>query len=153
MWKMQSLNPHNYAQVVDWILRQAVTIPDVNFAAQGNIYEINRMEITKYPLVWVSAIQPVTETESYWVYNLTLYYFDRLKEECEDLNDNDSINSQSCGIIALSTLVNMLRNADWVYDLGYDNGYTIFSSTPVFSDYCTGVYTDIAVKVPKVSIC
>lgn len=80
-------------------------------------------------------------------------YIDRLKDQCEDVNDVDSLNSQSNGIEALSALINKIRNSDWVYDLGYDNGYTLFSSTPVFNDYCTGVYTEISVKVPKVSIC
>lgn len=153
MQVMQELRPHNYAQVVDWILRESVTVDNVNFAGQGNIYEINSMEITRYPLVWVSATRPATETENYWTYNLTLYYFDRLKDQCEDVNDADSLISQSNGIEALSALINKIRNSDWVYDLGYDNGYTLFSSTPVFNDFCTGVYTEISVKVPKTTIC
>lgn len=150
---MQLIDPKNYAQTVNWILNTAVTVKNVNFAAQGNIYELNTMEITKYPLVWVSAVQPVTETEFYWVYNLTLYYFDRVKEECEDINDSDSIDSQSNGIIALSALVNIIRNAEWCYDLGWDNNYTLFASTPVFSDMCTGVYTQISIKVAKETVC
>lgn len=150
---MQTLIPSNYAQVVNWILKEAVGLDNVNFAAQGNIYEINSMEVTKYPLVWVSAVQPVTETENYWTYNLTLYYFDRLEDQVEDPGDGNSLISQSNGIVTLSRLVNIIRNADWCLDLGWNNNYTLFSATPVFSDYCTGVYTQIVLKVPKTTLC
>ena len=143
----------NYAQVTKWILEHAITLDNVNMSMEGDIYTINYMEHTHYPLVFVSATQPVTETENYWTYNLTLYYFDRLQEETEDANNGDSLSIRSTGIIVLSKLVNLIRNADWCYDLGYDNSYTIFGQTMVFSDICLGVYTNISIKVPKDTLC
>lgn len=143
----------NYAQVTNWILQNAVTLDNVNMAMEGDIYTINYIEHTNYPLLFVSATQPVTETENYWTYNLTLYYFDRVQDGVEDANNANSLLIRSNGIIALSKLVNLIRNAEWCYDLGYDNSYTLFGETMVFADLCLGVYTQIAIKVPKTSIC
>ena len=144
---------NTYAQVTEWILNKAVTLKDVNFAGEGDIYSINSMECTNYPLIWASAVRPASETENYWVYNITLYYIDRLKDEVEDINDANSVIARSNGIIALSRLINAIRNADWCLDIGYDNTYTQFGNTFVFNDYCTGVYTEIMIKVPKATIC
>lgn len=143
----------NYAQVTNWILGKAVTLDNVNMAMEGDIYAINYMEHTNYPLVFVSATRPVTENENYWTYNLTLYYFDRIEEQTEEPKNPDSLLIRSNGVIALSKLVNLIRNADWCYDLGWDNNYVLFGQTMVFSDLCLGVYTDISIKVPKSSIC
>ena len=143
----------NYAQVTNWILENAVTLDNVNMAMEGDIYALNYMEHTNYPLVFVSATQPVMESENYWTYNLTLYYFDRVQEELEDANNPNSLLIRSNGVTALSKLVNLIRNADWCYDLGYENTYTLFGQTMVFSDLCLGVYTNVAIKVPKITLC
>ena len=143
----------NYAQVVNWILEKAVSLDNVNMAREGDIYAQNYLEDLEYPMVFISATQPVTENESYWTYNLTLYYFDKITEECQDRNAVDGIYIRSNGVTVLSKLVNMIRNADWCYDLGYENSYTLFGETAVFADMLLGVYTQIAVKVPKTSVC
>ena len=143
----------NYAQVVNWILEKAVSLDNVNMAREGDIYAQNYLEDLVYPMVFVSATQPVTETENYWTYNLTLYYFDKITEECEDRNAVDGIYIRSNGVMVLSKLVNMIRNADWCYDLGYDNSYHLFGETAVFADMLLGVYTQVAIKVPKTSVC
>ena len=143
----------NYAQVVNWILEKAVTLDNVNMAREGDIYAQNYLEGLEYPMVFVSATQPVTETESYWTYNLTLYYFDKITEECQDRNAVDGIYIRSNGVTVLSKLVNLIRNADWVLDLWYDNSYHLFGETAVFADILLGVYTQIAIKVPKNSVC
>lgn len=143
----------NYAQVVNWILEKAVTLDNVNMAREGDIYAQNYLEGLEYPMVFVSATQPVTETESYWTYNLTLYYFDKITDECQDRGAVDGIYIRSNGVTVLSKLVNLIRNADWVLDLGYDNSYHLFGETACFADLLLGVYTQIAIKVPKTSVC
>lgn len=146
-------NISNYAQVVNWILNAAMELDNVNMAREGDIYAQNYVEDLEYPMVFVSATQPVTENESYWTYNLTLYYFDRITEETQDRNAVDGIYIRSNGVMVLSQLVNAIRHADWCYDLGYDNNYTLFGETAVFADMCLGVYTQISVKVPKTTVC
>lgn len=143
----------NYAQVVNWILNKAITFDNVNMAREGDLYAQNYVEDLEYPMVFISATQPVTENENYWTYNLTLYYFDRETEETQDRNAVDGIYIRSNGVTVLSKLVNAIRNADWCYDLGYDNSYVLFGETMVFADMCLGVYTNINIKVPKTTIC
>ena len=143
----------NYAQLVNWILEKAVTLDNGNMAREGDIYAQNCLEGLEYPMVFISATQPVTETENYWTYNLTLYYFDKITEQCEDRNAVDGIYIRSNGVMVLSKLVNAIRNADWVLDLGYDNSYTLFGETALFADLLLGVYTQISIKVPKTSVC
>lgn len=147
---MQTLN---YAQLTNKVLQAAVTIDTVNFAMEGNIYEINSMENTQYPLIFISAVRPAVEHEDYFSYYLTLYYFDRLQQEIEEQKNADSIIIRSNGITALSMLTNMIRNFSEVLDVPFENQYTCFGSTFVFSDYCLGVYTEIEIKLPKTSKC
>ncbi len=150
---MQEIRTYNYAQLTDKILSTAITLDNVNFAMEGNIYEINSLECTQYPLVFASAVRPAVEHEEYFSYYITLYYFDRLQDQTEDQNNAASIIVRSNGIQALSELIQEIRNFEYVIDVPYENQYTCFGSTFVFSDYCLGVYTEIEVKLPKPTLC
>ena len=143
----------NYAQLTDKILNTAVKIKGVNFAMEGNIYEQNSLECTQYPLVFASAVRPAVEHEEYFSYYITLYYFDRLKEEVEDQNDAQSVIIRSNGITVLSELIKRIREFPEVMDVPYENSYTCFGTTFVFNDYVLGTYTEIEVKMPKPTLC
>ena len=146
-------NSYNYAQLVNKILATAVTLPNVNYAFSGNVYEINSMEATKYPVVVASSIRPAMEYENYFEFYITLLYIDRLQEETEEQYNADSVIIESNGISALSKLVNVLRNDPNIIDIPFGNQYTIYSRTFCFNDYCQAVSTDITVIVEKSSIC
>ena len=150
---MQEIKTYNYAQLTDRILNEAVKIDGVNFSFEGNVYEVNSLECTQYPLVFVSAVRPAVEHEEYFSYYLTLYYFDRLKDEVEDQNDAQSVIIRSNGITILSELVNRIRGFEYVMDVPYENSYTCFGTTFVFNDYVLGTYTEIEVKMPKPTLC
>ena len=62
----------NYAQLTNRALQAAVTIDTVNSAMEGNIYEINSLENTQYPIIFISAVRPAIEHEDYFSYYLTL---------------------------------------------------------------------------------
>ena len=68
---------YNYAELVDKVLNTAVTLENVNFAFSGNVMEINSMEITKYPVVVVSAIRPAVERENWFEFYITAIFVDR----------------------------------------------------------------------------
>lgn len=144
---------YNYARLVDKILETAVTLDNVNFALEGSIYDINSLETTQYPLVFASAVRPAVEHEDYFSYYITLYYFDRLQEVSEQQDNAQSIIIRSNGITVLSELIRKIRRFPEVIDIPYENQYTCFGSTFVFSDYSLGVYTEIEVKMPKPVIC
>ena len=150
---MQEIKTYNYAQLTDRILNEAVKIDGVNFAMEGNITEVNSLECTQYPMVFASAVRPAVEHEEYFSYYLTLYYFDRLKDEVEDQNDAQSVIIRSNGITILSELINRIRGFEYVMDVPYENSYTCFGTTFVFNDYVLGTYTEIEVKMPKPTLC
>lgn len=144
---------YNYAELVDKVLNTAVTLENVNFAFSGNVMEINSMEITKYPVVVVSAIRPAVERENWFEFYLTLMYIDRLQEEdAQPYNPNQLI-IESNGITALSKLVNTMRSDPKIMDIPFGNSYTIYARTFAFSDVCQAVSTEITVLVPKDGIC
>lgn len=144
---------YNYARLVDKVLETAVTLDNVNFAFQGNVMEINSMEITKYPVVVVSAIRPAIERENWFEFYLTLMYIDRLQEEDAQPDNPDQLVIESNGITALSKLVNIMRADPKIMDIPFGNSYTIYARTFAFSDVCQAVSTEITVLVPKDGIC
>lgn len=144
---------YNYARLVDNILETAVTLDNVNFAFQGNVMEINSMEITKYPVVVVSAIRPAVERENWFEFYLTIMYINRLEEESDQPGNPDQLVIESNGITALSRLVNTMRNDPKIMDIPFGNSYTIYARTFAFSDVCQAVSTEITVLVPKDGIC
>lgn len=147
------LSTLNYAQLTERILKAAVTLDTVNFAMEGNVYEINSLEVTQYPIVFASAVRPAIEHEDYFSYYITLYYFDRMQEEIEDPNNAQALVIRSNGITTLSELVRLVRDFPEVIDVPFGNAYTCFGSTFVFNDYCLGCYTEIEVKLPKPTLC
>lgn len=144
---------YNYARLVDRILETAVTLDNVNFAFSGNVMEINSMEITKYPVVVVSAIRPAVERENWFEFYLTLIYVDRLQDEDAQPYNPDQLVIESNGITALSRLVNTMRSDPKIMDIPFGNQYTIYARTFAFSDVCQAVSTEITVMVPKDGIC
>lgn len=148
---MQTLN---YAQLTDRILKTAVTLDNVNFAMEGDIYFINSMETTKYPLIFCSSVRPAVEHNDFFSYYITIYYFDRLEDQsADDPGDGQGVVIRSNGIQAISSLISKIREFPEVIDIPYENQYHCFGSTFVFSDYCLGCYSEIEVKLPKTSIC
>ena len=144
---------YNYAELVDKVLNTAVTLENVNFAFSGNVMEINSMEITKYPVVVVSAIRPAVERENWFEFYLTLMYIDRLQEEDAQPYNPNQLVIESNGITALSKLVNTMRNDPKIMDIPFGNQYTIYARTFAFSDVCQAVSTEITVLVTKDGIC
>lgn len=144
---------YNYARLVDKILETAVTLENVNFAFSGNIMEINSMEITKYPVIVLSAVRPAVERENWFEFYITAIFVDRLQEEDAQPDNPDQLVIESNGITALSRLVNTMRNDPKIMDIPFGNSYTIYARTFAFSDVCQAVSTEITVLVPKDGIC
>ena len=107
------------------------------------------MECTQYPTVNVAAVRPAIELENMMQWNITLTYIDRLQEESDQLQNPARLTAESNGIMALSEIINSLRNEPWVIDLPYGNQYTIYTKTMVFADVCQAVSTEITVYTAK----
>lgn len=144
---------YNYARLIDKMLSVAVSLDNVNFAFSGNVMEINSMEITKYPVIVLSAVRPAVERENWFEFYITAIFVDRLQEEDAQPDNPDQLVIESNGITALSRLVNTMRNDPKIMDIPFGNSYTIYARTFAFSDVCQAVSTEITVLVPKDGIC
>lgn len=143
----------NYSRLTENILDTAVKCRNVNCAFEGNIYEINSMNTERYPVFVVAATQPQVEEENYWRYYLTLYYIGRQQEEDDQYHNPDKLLIHSNGMETLSQVINELRANPEVIDIPFNIQYTIWDSTVIFNEMCCGVYCNIQVLVPKVTLC
>ena len=145
----------NYAKLLYKILDIAINDKMINFCGEGDIYEINKMNINDYPIFWVAATQPMIEHENYIDYVLTLYYIDREKFQNDDINDTDQPLIHSNGMMTLSNIIKKIK-----YELGNDLlkditdvSYTLWGDTEIFADKTSGVYCNITLSLPKDSNC
>lgn len=145
----------NYAKLLERILKIGINDRFINYAGQGDIYQINVLDVKDYPIFWISATQPMTEHNNYIDYNLTLYYVDREKFQNDDVNDTDQPLIHSNGMMVLGNIINKIKfefKDEMLNELG-DIQYTLWSETEIFSDKCAGVYTNITISLPKLTNC
>ena len=143
----------NYIKLVREILDIAIHQSGVNMTYDGDIYELNNMQSSKFPVVVCSATQPQIEHENYYDFVLTLYYIDRLQSNANEYSNPEISTTHSNGISILGNIIKKIRAIDEVIDVDETIQYTLFNDTEVFADRCNGVYTTITVKVPKESLC
>lgn len=145
----------NYAKLLYTILDIAIKDKMINCAGQGDVYEINSLDVKDYPLFWISATQPMVEHENRIDYVLTLYYIDREKFQNDDVNDTNQPLIHSNGMIVLGNIINKIKYAfrDEMLNEIRDINYTLWGDTEIFSDKCSGVYTNITISLPKETNC
>lgn len=145
----------NYATILYKVLDIAIKDRMINFAGQGDVYEINSMNIDEYPIFWVSATQPMIEYDNRIDYVLTLYYIDREKFMNDNEGDTDQPLIHSNGIKSLSNIINKIKyefGADLLNEITPVN-YTLWGDTEIFSDKTSGVYCNITLSLPKSGNC
>lgn len=121
-----------------------------NYAMEGDIAEIDSLNITEYPIFLVAGIGPHTDTGNIMRYTLVFYFLDRA------LNDfSNSTDAYSTGIEALKNIVNILREDENIVDVSDTISYSPFKATEtkVLSDNCFGVYCQLEVSVVNETIC
>lgn len=143
----------NYAKLVQKILDIAIHQAGINMSFDGDVYELNNMQTSKFPVVVCAATQPQIEHTNYFDFVLTLYYIDRLQRGTNEYNNAEISLVHSAGIAILSNIIKKIRELDGVIDVDEDIQYTLFNDTEVFADKANGVYTTITVKVPKETNC
>lgn len=142
-----------YGSLINDILAKAIRQKGINTAFEGDIYEINSMAKTKYPVFVVASTKPHQEHTNYMQFNLTLYYIDREQQSNNEMHNPDSCLIHSSGISILSNIIAGIRNLDDVLEVDDVINYTCWTDTEIFADKCNGVYCEISVKVPKNYVC
>lgn len=143
----------NYIKLIKEILDIAIHQSGVNMGFDGDIYELNNMQASKFPVVVCAATQPQIEHENYYDFVLTLYYIDRLQFNANEYHNPEISATHSAGISILGNIIKKIRALEDVLSVDEDIQYTLFNDTEVFADKTNGVFTTITVKVPKETNC
>lgn len=119
--------------------------PVVNMIVRNDIFRLSAVPEARYGVfAWLQK-EHVTRTDSSLItYAFTFFYADRLTED-----KSNEIEIQSVGI---QTLDNIIRTLD---ELGIcsEQTYSFQAFNQRFLDECAGVFCDVALSVPVVSLC
>ena len=131
----------NFIQILNKLQAYSLSLPYVNDANLGDIYEyLNGKPNVKYAAVNIDITQS-TRNDNLTSYNVYLYYVDRLKEDKSNWKEIKTVGEQ-----VLSSIINYAAR-----DLGdVDDGWTINYFEQQFSDFCAGAYVNFNLEVPNV---
>lgn len=131
------------------ISRRAINQKCINYASAGSdIYQLNVVRIEDYPVLFTSPTGNHMVSENTTIYELTLYYLDRLTED--NLND---IDIQSVAIEQLKNIVLTIGQIDGVVRVSEAYSITNFIETEAFNDRLAGGYCTIQVEVLNNFVC
>lgn len=139
-----------YLELATYICRKAIGSKFFNFAAEGDVYDLNDKTLRDYPALLVSGVGPHTQAGSTMRYRISLFYFDRLVSD-----DNNSSQIYSLGIEVLRNLINDIKNSQYVLKVSDEIQYVPFSGveTQVLSDRTVGVYATLDITVKTETNC
>ena len=139
-----------YLELATYIGQLAIGSKYFNFAAEGDVYDLNDKTIRDYPALLVSGTGPHTDTGKFFRYRITLFYFDRLTAD-----DSNSTQIYSTGIEVLKNLINTLRHDEYILKVSDEITYTPFSGleAQVLSDRTCGVYATLELTVKNNTTC
>lgn len=121
-----------------------------NYALEGDVAEINSLNITEYPIFLMSGIGPHTDNGSIMRYHVVFYFFDRA------LNDfSNSTDAYSTGIETLKNIIKLIRNDEDIINVSDELSFYPFKATDtkVLSDNCFGVYVELDISVLNDTLC
>lgn len=139
-----------YLELATYICRKAIGSKYFNFAAEGDVYDLNDKTIKDYPALLVSGVGPHTDTGKFMRYRISLFYFDRLTSD-----DSNSTLIYSQGIELLKNLINDLRHDEYILRVSDEIQYVPFSGVEaqVLSDRTCGVYATLDLTVKNNTTC
>lgn len=130
----------NLLNIVDRLKEIAESVPSVNTAKEGNIYDImnGNREIQYGVFVITQGTHRASETSMY--FNFNLFYIDRLVDDLE----SNRLQVQSAAIEILRNIIN-----EYVDENDFDRteiSFEVFSEKWV--DLCAGAYANVSIVVP-----
>ena len=121
----------------------------INFSAAGtSLDQINGMTIDWYPMLFSSPTGNHSVLDNTTIYEITLYYLDRLLPDYS--NDIDIFSS---AIENLENLVNGIRTIPGVVEVYNNYNIRNFANTEKMNDSLAGAYAVIRVKVANDTVC
>lgn len=116
----------------------ALSVPDIRTTVRNNVTKLNEMRPVEYGVFAITQNEH-TSRPGWMVYNLNLFYIDRLVNS----TDNE-LEIQSHGIEVLKSILKMA--AEDGMEVG-EARYTCFADR--FQDFCSGVYVNATFTVPE----
>ena len=131
-----------YYQLITELKNCALEEPNVRFTGSKDIFELNSLPDIDYSAFYITP-NTFTITEDTIRYSLNLYYVDRW-----DNTDNNQLQIQSAGIVALNNIVNRFNNRFPDTSIGYPLNCQPFYQK--FKDMCSGVFVTVTFELDNI---
>ena len=117
--------------------------PSINMIVQQDVFRINSAPSLKYGVFAWTQGQHSGSINGMQAYSFSLFYVDRLLED-----KSNQIEIQSVGCETISNILRMLDENDVEV-----SNYTIQTFNQRFTDECAGVFCNVTLQVPVMSLC
>lgn len=128
-----------YFELINNLKACALEEPNINFVGSKDIYELNSIPTIEYNVFYITP-NTFNMDEDTITYSLNLYFIARWDE-----TDNNQLEEQSAGILALNNIINRFNNQYPEVDISYPLIFTPFYQK--FKDICTGVFVRVDLAV------
>lgn len=121
-----------YYEIISNLKACALEEPNINFVGSKDIYELNSLPTIEYNVFYITP-NTFSVDEDTIIYSLNLYFVSRWDE-----TDNNQLEEQSAGMLALQNIINRFNNLYPEVEIAYPLIYTPFYQK--FKDITCGVF-------------
>lgn len=121
-----------YFEIISNLKACALEEPNINFVGSKDIYELNSLPTIEYNVFYITP-NTFSVDEDTITYSLNLYFIARWDE-----TDNNQLEEQSAGMLALQNIINRFNNLYPEVEIAYPLIYTPFYQK--FKDITCGVF-------------
>lgn len=121
-----------YYEIINNLKACALEEPNINFVGSKDIYELNSLPTIEYNVFYITP-NTFSVDEDTITYSLNLYFVSRWDE-----TDNNQLEEQSAGMLALQNIINRFNNLYPEVEIAYPLIYTPFYQK--FKDITCGVF-------------
>lgn len=121
-----------YFELINNLKACALEEPNINFVGSKDIYELNSLPTIEYNVFYITP-NTFSVDEDTITYSLNLYFIARWDE-----TDNNQLEEQSAGMLALQNIINRFNNLYPEVEIAYPLIYTPFYQK--FKDITCGVF-------------
>jgi hypothetical protein len=131
-----------YYEIISNLKACALEEPNINFVGSKDIYELNSLPTIEYNVFYITP-NTFSVDEDTITYSLNLYFVSRWDE-----TDNNQLEEQSAGILALTNIINRFNNQYPEVDISYPLIFTPFYQK--FKDITCGVFVRADFQVDNI---
>ena len=123
----------------------ATSQPAVQMLVRSDVFRINNAPSLRYGVfAWTQGQHTGEVSTGLNTFSFTLFYVDRLTED-----GNNQVEVQSVGCEVIGNILRTLED----YDIEVAPSYTMQPFSQRFTDNCAGVFCNVRLTAPAVSLC